>query len=73
MKISYKVKRTINTGNYENIVIEYGLEEEVSRLGKSIEELSKYMEKTVEDFIQDKEAEIRAQLEEPSRSSEETE
>ena len=61
MKLKYSVKRLINTGNYENIVIEVGVEKDDVSLGirdKVMSELIAFVEKEVEK----KEEEIREQL-----------
>jgi len=54
MKIKYSIARVINTQNYENIRIEYELEGDIKDEQKLIEK--------VEKFIEEKEKEIREQL-----------
>lgn len=58
MKVRYSLKRTINTGNFENLVIEYELETEITNAEQHDELIAK-----VEKFIEDKDEEIRKQLE----------
>lgn len=61
--ISYKVKRTINTGNYENVVIEYGIEsEESGKTGAQIKAASEVLKADVEAFMEKAEQELRSQL-----------
>lgn len=54
MKVRYAIRRTINLGNFENIVLEFELEGEYENM--------RDIEAEVEDFIEHKEAEIRAQI-----------
>jgi len=58
MKVRYAIRRTINCGNFENIVLEYELEEDVD----GQQEHDALIE-SVEAFIEEKEEEIRKQLE----------
>lgn len=61
--ISYKVKRTINTGNYENVVIEYGIEsEESGKTAAQIKAASEVLKADVEAFMEKAEQELRSQL-----------
>ena len=61
--ISYSVKRTINTGNYENVVIEYGIQsEESGKTGSQLKALSDLLKEDVEAFVEKTEQEIRSQL-----------
>lgn len=54
MQIKYAIVRTINTGDYENIRIEYSAEGPESSEAELI--------KKVEDFMENKEQEIREQI-----------
>lgn len=61
MKIRYAVRRVINTGDFENIAIEFEMEGSL-RLGQSEQELTAELVSKVEALIEAKEAEIRGQL-----------
>jgi len=58
MKVTYFVKRTINTGNYENVVITYGVEAETGSADTATQ-TKDTIEKLVENWTADKEKEVR--------------